>query len=229
MRFCLSGCLWSTKISISFIFSPKIMPWLPPGVHISRVHSCAFPHSLPYNKAGRHFYLQPRGEQWKLSMQPAEASLVAQLVNNPSALQETACNAGDLGSIHGLGRSPGEGNGNPLQFSCLGSPMDRGDCQVTGHGVTRIGHHWATEPPPPSFNPARDKRTKEKIHQQTSKKKIRTQNLWIHGSAYSRGCFASFIKSKAGTVMGGCLCMEPVPSAPIKKHLWRSRELLKWV
>ena len=163
MRFCLSGCLWSTKISISFIFSPKIMPWLPPGVHISRVHSCAFPHSFPYNKA---------------------------------------CNAGDLGSIHGLGRSPGEGNGNPLQFSCLGSPMDRGDCQVTGHGVTRIGHHWATEPPPPSFNPARDKRTKENIHQQTIKKKIRTQNLWIHGSAYSRGCFASFIKSKAGTVMG---------------------------
>ena len=79
------------------------------------------------------------------------------------------------------------------------------------------------------IQPAREKRTKEKIHQQTSKKKIRTQNLWIHGSAYSRGCFASFIKSKAGTVMGGCLCMEPVPSAPIKKHLWRSWELLKWV
>ena len=39
---------------------------------------------------------------------------------------ETAGNAGDLGSILGLGRSPGEGNGNPLQYSCLGNFMDRG-------------------------------------------------------------------------------------------------------
>ena len=36
----------------------------------------------------------------------------------------SACNAGDLGSIPGLGRSPGEGNGNPLQYSCLENPMD---------------------------------------------------------------------------------------------------------
>ena len=39
----------------------------------------------------------------------------------------SACNAGDPGSIPGLGRSPGEGNGNPLQYSCLGNPMDTGD------------------------------------------------------------------------------------------------------
>ena len=38
----------------------------------------------------------------------------------------SVCNAGDWGSIPGFGRSPGEGNGNPLQYSCLGSPMDRG-------------------------------------------------------------------------------------------------------
>ena len=38
-----------------------------------------------------------------------------------------ACNAGDPGSIPGLGRSPGEGNGNPLQYSCLENPMDEGD------------------------------------------------------------------------------------------------------
>ena len=44
--------------------------------------------------------------------------------------KESACNAGDTGnpdSIPGLGRSPGEGNGNELQYSCLGNPMDRGD------------------------------------------------------------------------------------------------------
>jgi len=40
--------------------------------------------------------------------------------------KESACTAGDLGSIPGLGRSPGEGNGNPLQYSCLKNPMDRG-------------------------------------------------------------------------------------------------------
>ena len=42
---------------------------------------------------------------------------------------------GDLGSIPGLGRSPVEGNGNPLQYSCLGNSKDRGACQATVHGV----------------------------------------------------------------------------------------------
>ena len=41
-------------------------------------------------------------------------------------VKKSACNAGDLGSIPGLGRSPGEGNGNPLQYSSLENPMDRG-------------------------------------------------------------------------------------------------------
>ena len=43
-----------------------------------------------------------------------------------SASKESVCNAGDLGSIPGLGRSPGEGNGNPLQYSCLENPIERG-------------------------------------------------------------------------------------------------------
>ena len=51
--------------------------------------------------------------------------------------KESACNAGDLGLISASGRSPGEGNGNPLQYSCLGNPMDRGAWQVTVHGVTK--------------------------------------------------------------------------------------------
>ena len=49
--------------------------------------------------------------------------------------------AGDTGSIPGSGRSAGEGNGNPFQYSCLGNPKDRGACQATVHGVTRIGHN----------------------------------------------------------------------------------------
>ena len=52
--------------------------------------------------------------------------------------KESACNSGDQGSIPGLGRSPGEGNGNPLQYSCLENPMDRGAWQATVHGVTNI-------------------------------------------------------------------------------------------
>ena len=62
--------------------------------------------------------------------------------------KESACNAGDLGSIPGLGRSPGEGNGNPLQYSCLENPMDRGAWRATVHGVARVGHDLATKPPP---------------------------------------------------------------------------------
>ena len=48
-----------------------------------------------------------------------------------------SANAGDTGSIPGLGRSPGGGNGNPIQYSCLGNPMDRGAWRATVHGVTK--------------------------------------------------------------------------------------------
>ena len=46
-------------------------------------------------------------------------------------------NAGDVGSVPGSGRSPGEENGNPLQYSCLGNPMDRGAWQTTVHGIAK--------------------------------------------------------------------------------------------
>ena len=62
------------------------------------------------------------------------ASLVALELMNPPA------NAGDVrdeGSIPGSGRSPGGGNGNPLQYSCMGNPMDRGTWQATVHGVIK--------------------------------------------------------------------------------------------
>ena len=51
--------------------------------------------------------------------------------------KESACNVGDLGSIPEFGKSPGEGNGYPLQYSCLENPMDRGAWQAIGHGVTK--------------------------------------------------------------------------------------------
>ena len=53
------------------------------------------------------------------------------MVKNPPT------NAGDPSLIPGLGRSPGEGNGNPLQYSCLGNPTDRGTSRAAVHGVTK--------------------------------------------------------------------------------------------
>ena len=63
--------------------------------------------------------------------------------------KESACNAGDLGSIPGSVRSPGEGNGNPLQYSCLENPIDREAWQATVHEVARVRHDLVTKPPPP--------------------------------------------------------------------------------
>jgi len=56
------------------------------------------------------------------------------MVKNPTA---DAGNIRNVSSIPGLGRSPGEGNGNPLQYSCLENPMDRATWQTTAHSVTK--------------------------------------------------------------------------------------------
>ena len=61
------------------------------------------------------------------------------MVKNPPA------NAGDMCSIPGSGRTPGEGNGNPLQYSCLGNPIERGDLWATVYGVTRVRHDLGTK------------------------------------------------------------------------------------
>ena len=63
--------------------------------------------------------------------------------------KKSACNAGDVGLIPGLGKSPAEGSGNPLQYSCLGNPIDRGAWGPTVHGDARVRHDLATKPPPP--------------------------------------------------------------------------------
>ena len=68
-----------------------------------------------------------------------------------SVSKESDYNAGDLGSSPGLGRSPGKGNGNPLQYSCLENPKDRGAWQATVYGVARdmteqLSTHWLDFP-----------------------------------------------------------------------------------
>ena len=64
------------------------------------------------------------------------------------AMQETACNEGDLDSIPESRRFPGEGNGNPLQYSCLGNPIDREAWWAIDRGVTRFRHDLMIKPPP---------------------------------------------------------------------------------
>ena len=61
------------------------------------------------------------------------------MVKNPPA------NAREMGSIPGSGRPPGGGNGSPLQYSCLGNPMDRRAWQATVHGIAGVGHDLVTK------------------------------------------------------------------------------------
>ena len=70
-------------------------------------------------------------------------------VKNLLAVQDTACNVGDLGSIPESGRCPGEGNSNSLQYACLGNPTDTEAWQATVHGVPRVGHDLVTKLLPP--------------------------------------------------------------------------------
>ena len=72
---------------------------------------------------------------WRMERQPTPVFLV---FPGGSDGKEFACNEGDLYSIPGLGRYPGEGNGNPPQYSCLENSMDRGAWQATVHEVTKI-------------------------------------------------------------------------------------------
>ena len=80
-------------------------------------------------------------------LQPMEVDTVSSKIGvSPcsSVGKESACNTGDLGLIPGSGRSPGEGNGNPLQYSCLDNPMDRAALQATVQGVARVAHNLVT-------------------------------------------------------------------------------------
>ena len=72
-----------------------------------------------------------------------------------SVHKESTCTAEDRDLIPGMGWSPEAGNGNPLQYSCLVNPMDRGPWWATVHRVARIGHDLATkpQPPPPRYCP----------------------------------------------------------------------------
>ena len=79
-------------------------------------------------------------KQTKTNKQRTTANVIFESFPCSPVGKVSACNAGDPGLILGSGRSPGKGNGNPLQYSCLENPMDRGAWQTTVHGVTRVRH-----------------------------------------------------------------------------------------
>ena len=62
-----------------------------------------------------------------------------------SAVKNPPAKAGNTGSILGLGKSPAGGNGNPLQYSCLGNSMERGACEATVHGVAKESYDLVTK------------------------------------------------------------------------------------
>ena len=65
--------------------------------------------------------------------------------SDSSVIKNPLANAGDVGSIPASGRSPGEGNGSPFQYSCLGNPMDRGAGRLQFTGSQRVRHNLATQ------------------------------------------------------------------------------------
>ena len=95
-------------------------------IALEKMHDRSFKH-LFNNQTFSHFYV---------------ASPMVQQVKNLSA---NARDTGDMGLIPGLGRSPGGGNGNPLQYFCLGNPMERGAWRARVHEVARVGHDLVTK------------------------------------------------------------------------------------
>ena len=100
-------------------------------------------------------------------------------------------NARDLGSIPGLGRFPGEGNGNPLQYSCLENPVDGGAwCRLLSMGLQRVGHDWATS---------------LSLSALIAKLALPSQHLW---------CYLSLSHPEVGAYRHGKACTTTTPLLP---------------
>ena len=95
----------------------------------------------PQNHVMKAFYTN---KYWFLCIINFNSQYVL-IYKSSSAIKNPPANAGDIGSLPGLGRYPGEGSGNPLQYSCLGNPMDRGSWGVTVYGITKSPHNLATK------------------------------------------------------------------------------------
>ena len=125
--------------SLHGILQARVLEWV--AISFSRGSSPPRNRTWVSRIAGRHFNL------WATTTSRNHPHFEISLAEHWSNLQMgfpggsevkvSACNVGDLGSTPGSGRSPGEGNGNPLQYSCLENPMDRGAWWATVHGVAK--------------------------------------------------------------------------------------------
>ena len=130
--------LWKfLTISYNNVSNETLEDLVPQYYIIQHISCCALP-------ARKQREFQSQTIVISISQVP-KGFLVAQSVKNQPVMQETACYAGDPDSIPGSGKSPGEGNGNPLQYPCLGNPMDRGAWWAIVHGVARVVHDLATK------------------------------------------------------------------------------------
>ena len=127
---------------------------------------CLTSAKIPLAKASHMLKLRIKVHRNTLSFKPEAFKISSQMIHiqigwrigvictvslyfpGDSVSKEFTGNAGDAGLIPGWGRCSGEGNGNPLQYSCLGNPRDRKVWGATVHGVTRVRHHLATKLPP---------------------------------------------------------------------------------
>ena len=132
----------------------SLLPFLPPNSFFRQQSEWPFKHARPsfpclklLNDLPSHFQPSPNLLLWLWVLADLVSGLLCGLPCS-SVGKESACNAGDLGSIPRSGRCPGEGNGNPLQCSCQGNPMGRGAWRAAVHGVARVGYDWATKQPP---------------------------------------------------------------------------------
>ena len=92
---------------------------------------------------GKVIWYKHYGEQYGGSLKPWVE--LPQGFPRGSVEKNSPASAGDGGSVSGSERFLGDGNDNPLQYSCLGNPMDRGAWQATVHGVAKVGHDLVTQ------------------------------------------------------------------------------------
>ena len=119
----------------SWLVQTKLHP--PDQAHLPTSEGEAFP-----LKPGKptHWVMSSLSDGFVLDLVPLSFGSGREGFPSESVVKKLPADVGDVGSVSGSGRSPGEGNGNPLQYSCLENPMDRGAWPAAVHGVTSVRH-----------------------------------------------------------------------------------------
>ena len=126
-HFCYSFCLDTYKIERKDILTCFLQI-----SYVLRVELCPHPPKRYGSPSPQYLWVSPYLEIESLQMSKSRRGFPG-----ASEGRESACNSGDMGSIPGLRRSPGEGNGYSLQYSCLYNPVDRGAWRATVHGIAK--------------------------------------------------------------------------------------------